>query len=144
MRRNGRSVISVPTATAGYDQLQLAESVYHLQDDEAVGILKNLQELVGETSEVYYYQNTRIKGSSLRTALNLYGMAINKFLGNSLIKRLEGTDFRSMEEVWSQLKPTSSAGRGEWLDLSGLILPREELDGLIEKVEEGKITCLSG
>ena len=119
MRRNGRSVISVPTATAGYDQLQLAESVYHLQDDEAVGILKNLQELVGETSEVYYYQNTRIKGSSLRTALNLYGMAINKFLGNSLIKRLEGTDFRSMEEVWSQLKPTSSAGRGEWLDLSG-------------------------
>ena len=87
-------------------ELQLAESVYHLQDDEAVGILKNLQELVGETSEVYYYQNTRIKGSSLRTALNLYGMAINKFLGNSLIKRLEGTDFRSMEEVWSQLKPT--------------------------------------
>lgn len=35
---------------------------------------------------------TRIKGSSLRTALDLYGMAINKFLGNSLIKRLEGTD----------------------------------------------------
>lgn len=56
---------------------------------KAVGILKNLQELVGETSEVYYYQNTRIKGSSLRTALDLYGMAINKFLGNSLIKRLE-------------------------------------------------------
>ena len=109
---------------------------------KAVGILKNLQELVGETSEVYYYQNTRIKGSSLRTALDLYGMAINKFLGNSLIKRLEGTDFCSMEEVWSQLKPTSSAGRGEWLDLSGLILPREELDRLIEKVEEGEITSL--
>lgn len=47
-----------------------------------------------------------------------------------------------MEEVWSQLKPTSSAGRGEWLDLSGLILPREELDRLIEKVEEGEITSL--
>ena len=109
---------------------------------KAVGILKNLQELVGETSEVYYYQNTRIKGSSLRTALDLYDMAINKFLGNSLIKRLEGTDFCSMDEVWAQLRPTSPAGRGEWLDLSGLILPREELDGLIEKVEEGEITSL--
>ena len=85
---------------------------------KAVGILKNLQELVGETSEVYYYQNTRIKGSSLRTALDLYGMAINKFLGNSLIKRLEGTDFCSMEEVWSQLKPTSSAGRGPAIFIS--------------------------
>ena len=31
---------------------------------------------------------------------------------------------------------------GEWLDLSGLILPREELDRLIEKVEEGEITSL--
>ena len=109
---------------------------------KAVGILKNLQELVGETSEVYYYQNTRIKGSSLRTALELYGMAINKFLGNSLIKRLEGTLFRSMDEVWAQLKPTSVEGRGEWLDLSGLILPREELDKLIQKIENGDIHSL--
>lgn len=109
---------------------------------KAVGILKNLQELVGETSEVYYYQNTRIKGSSLRTALELYGMAINKFLGNSLIKRLEGTLFRSMDEVWAQLKPTSAEGRGEWLDLSGLILPREELDKLIQRIENGDIHSL--
>ena len=28
---------------------------------KAVDILKNLQALVGETSEIYYYQNTRIK-----------------------------------------------------------------------------------
>ena len=57
---------------------------------KAVEVLKNLQALVGETSEIYYYQNTRIKGSSLRNGLALYGKAINKFLGNSLIKRLEG------------------------------------------------------
>ena len=109
---------------------------------KAVGILKNLQELVGETSEVYYYQNTRIKGSSLRTALELYGMAINKFLGNSLIKRLEGTAFHSMDEVWAQLKPTSAEGRGEWLDLSGLILPRKELDKLIGRIENEEIHSL--
>ena len=66
---------------------------------KAVDILKNLQALVGETSEIYYYQNTRIKGSSLRNALNFYGMAINKFFGNSLIKRLEGINFRSNEEI---------------------------------------------
>ena len=78
----------------------------------------------------------------MRTALELYGMAINKFLGNSLIKRLEGTLFRSMDEVWAQLKPTSVEGRGEWLDLSGLILPREELDKLIQKIENGDIHSL--
>ena len=109
---------------------------------KAVNILKSLQALVGETSDVYYYQNTRIKGSSLRTALGLYGMAINKFLGNSLIKRLETTRFQSMEEVWQQLKPTSIEGDGEWLDLAGLILPQKELEKQITMIENQKVDSL--
>ena len=109
---------------------------------KAVNILKSLQALVGETSDVYYYQNTRIKGSSLRTALGLYGMAINKFLGNSLIKRLEATRFQSMEEVWQQLKPTSIEGDGEWLDLAGLILPQKELEKQIAKIENQEVDSL--
>ena len=109
---------------------------------KAVNILKSLQALVGETSDVYYYQNTRIKGSSLRTALGLYGMAINKFLGNSLIKRLEATRFQSMEEVWQQLKPTSIEGEEEWLDLAGLILPQKELEKQIAKIENQEVDSL--
>ena len=109
---------------------------------KAVNILKSLQALVGETSDVYYYQNTRIKGSSLRTALGLYGMAINKFLGNSLIKRLEETRFQSMEEVWQQLKPTSIEGEEEWLDLAGLILPQKELEKQIAKIENQEVDSL--
>lgn len=104
---------------------------------KAVDILKNLQSLVGETSEIYYYQNTRIKSSSLQNGLKLYGMAINKFLGNSLIKRLEGTQFRSIEEVRSQLAPTMAEGSGEWVDMAGLIMPKDELDGLIDDIESG-------
>lgn len=110
---------------------------------KAIRILKDLQKLVGETSEIYYYQNTRIKGSSLQNALKLYDMAINKFLGNSLIKRLENTQFRSMEEVREQLRPTAAEGAGEWIDLAGLILPKDELEGLIVDIEEKKINSLS-
>ena len=109
---------------------------------KAVGILKNLQSLVGETSEIYYYQNARIKGSSLQNALKLYGMAINKFLGNSLIKRLEGTQFQNIEEVRKQLTPTAKEGTGEWVDLSGLILPKDQLNGLIEDIESHRINSL--
>lgn len=109
---------------------------------KAVDILKDLQNLVGETSEIYYYQNTRIKNSSLQNALRLYGMAINKFLGNSLIKRLEGTPFENIEEVRQQLVPTTREGTGEWVDLSGLILPKDQLDGLITDIEERQINSL--
>lgn len=118
-------------------------SPYTIQKmSRAMEILRDLQALVGETSEIYYYQNTRIKGSSLRTALELYGMAINKFLGNSLIKRLEKEIFPSMEAVWERLRPTEPEGTGEWLDLAGLILPKQMLDGLLEKVEEGSLSEL--
>lgn len=109
---------------------------------KAMDILKNLQALTGETSEVYYYQNTRIKGTSLRNGLKLYEMAIHKFLGNSLIKRLEGDAFASIDEVWQRLKPSEPCGSGEWLDLSGLILPRQSLDALLTDIEQDAVSKL--
>jgi carbonic anhydrase/acetyltransferase-like protein (isoleucine patch superfamily) len=109
----------------------------------AIEILRNLQAVSGETSEVYYYQNTRIKGSSLKRALTCYDIAIRKFMGNSIIKRLEGEAFRSVEEVRARLAPTEARGRGEWLDLSGLIIPKEALRGLFEEIESGRITALA-
>jgi hypothetical protein len=108
----------------------------------AVEILRNLQAVSGETSGVYYYQNTRIKGSSLRRALEYYGVAIRKFMGNSIIKRLEGGDFRSVDQVRQRLLPTEPGGRGEWIDLSGLFIPKEELEKLFADIENGVITTL--
>ena len=108
----------------------------------ALRILRDLQTIAGETSEVYYYHNSRIKGSSLRNALGYYDMAIRKFMGNSIIKRLEGVDFRSIDQVCKRLEPTETHGRGEWIDLSGLFLPKEALEGMFEDVERGHVTDL--
>jgi hypothetical protein len=80
----------------------------------------------------------RIKGSSLRNALGYYNMAVRKFMGNSIIKRLEGTDFSSIRQVRERLLPTENYGRGEWVDLSGLIVPKIALDDLIAQIENGK------
>ena len=52
-------------------------------------VLNSLRQVSGETSEEYAYQSARIKNSSLEKGLVLYAKAVNKFLGNSLIKRLE-------------------------------------------------------
>ncbi len=108
----------------------------------ALRILRDLQAIAGETSEVYYYHNSRIKGSSLRNAFEYYNMAIRKFMGNSIIKRLEGVDFRSIDEVRRRLEPTEPHGRGEWIDLSGLFMPKEALEAMFEEVEKGHITSL--
>jgi hypothetical protein len=56
---------------------------------------------------------------------------------------LEGQAFRSIEEVRECLRPTEPEGSGEWLDLSGLILPRRPLDEILAKIEKGEVTELS-
>ena len=105
-------------------------------------ILKDLQRLAGETSVVYSYQSTRIKNSSLTRGLELYDMAINKFLGNSIIKRLEGLVPTCDEEIRRRLKPETPTGMGDWCDLSGLIAPKSEVLRLIDDIEQGRIDCV--
>ena len=104
--------------------------------------LKNLRYASGELSDIYSFHSAKIRNSALVKGIRFYEIAIHKFLGNSVIKRLEGTTYCSMEEVWEQLRPTESKGSGEWLDLAGLILPREPLDALLQDIEQGEIASL--
>ena len=105
-------------------------------------VLKELKRVSGETSEIYSYQSAKIKNSSLNNGIRFYEIAINKFLGNSIIKRLEGLTFKSDEEIRQRLQPDTPIGLGEWVDISGLIAPKTEIDRLIDGVEAGDINQL--
>ncbi len=60
---------------------------------------------------------------------------IDKFLGNSLIKRLENIQFRSDSDLQKRLEPGESPGDGEWVDLAGLIAPQNVVDKLLDDIE---------
>jgi hypothetical protein len=106
-------------------------------------ILKELRESCGVTSESYPYQGTIIKNSSLHKGLNLYEMAINKFLGNSIIKRLEIVKWESIEQIRERLKPDfGTIGLGDWVDISGLFAPKTEIDKMILSIESGETTSI--
>ena len=107
-----------------------------------IDILTNLQATAGETSAIYTFQSCIITNSSLKRGLKLYDMVVHKFLGNSLIKRLEHIQFKSDEEIRARLQPQSTVGIGEWVDLSGLIAPKSEIDFLISQIESGEINTL--
>jgi hypothetical protein len=107
---------------------------------KGVAVLKNLQAISGETTDIYTYQNCSIKNSSLIKGIDLYNIAIYKFLGNSLINRLKGTKFSDIDEVRRQLKPNTQKGLGEWIDLSGLITPKNEIDILLQDIEANSIS----
>jgi len=107
---------------------------------KGVEVLKNLQKISGETTEIYTYQNCSIKNSSLLRGIDLYHIGIYKFLGNSLISRLKDKHFNTIEDIREILKPDTSVGSGEWIDLSGLIAPKTEIEQLMKKIEDQPIT----
>ncbi|NDW12561.1 DUF4954 family protein [Bacteroides sp. 214] len=109
---------------------------------KGIALLKDLSRISGETSELYSYQSAKIKSSSLRKGIELYNTAIHKFLGNSIIKRLEEIVFKSDEEIRARLKPDTEIGTGEWVDISGLIAPKSEIDKLLDGIENGNINRL--
>ena len=104
-----------------------------------VSILKELQRVSGMDSDAYTYQSGKIKSSSLRNGLKYYGMAIDKFLGNSLITRITGTEFSTIEELRAAFVPKAEYGEGDWVDISGLIAPKKAVSALLDDIQSGAL-----
>ncbi|MBQ8387131.1 MAG: DUF4954 family protein [Paludibacteraceae bacterium] len=103
-------------------------------------ILDELCAISGESTDVYGYKNCKIRNSSLRHGRELYRIGIQKFLGNSLISRLEHHTLRTMEDVRAVLRPDSEIGLGDWVDLAGMIAPKHAITTLLNEIEQGNHT----
>lgn len=106
-------------------------------------LLKSLRENSGAKSEYYTYDSMKINRQALERGIELYQTGINKFLGNSLIKRLEGAGTGSLSELRRRLAPECDAGKGEWIDVAGLIAPQDEIDDLLGKIDSGEVRTLN-
>ncbi|MBR4565102.1 MAG: DUF4954 family protein [Paludibacteraceae bacterium] len=103
-------------------------------------VLNELQALSGENTEVYGYKNCKIRNSSLRHGRELYTIGIQKFLGNSLISRLEKSEWHTLDDIHALLRPDTEIGLGDWVDMAGLIAPRSEVTRLADEIEQGRLT----
>lgn len=102
-------------------------------------VLQELQMLSGKKTDIYGYNNCKIRNSSLLHGIELYTIGIDKFLGNSLISRIEKNgDIHSLEDLRRALRADSEVGLGDWVDLSGLIAPHSEVKRLLGDIEQGK------
>lgn len=109
---------------------------------EGRDLLLKLKSVAGAVSSSYAYNNMLIKGPSLEKGIDMYQIGIDKFLGNSLIKRLENIQFRSDRDLQERLVPGDSPGDGEWVDLAGLITPLNLVDKLLDDIESGNVASL--
>ena len=103
-----------------------------------ISVLERLKALSGATSDTYAYQSARITNSALEKGIGYYRLAIDKFLGNSLISRLEKTPPGA--PLAERLRPASDTGLGDWIDLAGLIAPHSCVSAILNDIESGAIS----
>lgn len=107
-----------------------------------IALLKDLQKVSGYTSDLYSFQSGKIRRSSLEKGLVYYAQAIDKFLGNSLISRIQKSEFSDLTSLRKALKPSTETGLGDWVDAGGMIAPKSEVDRVLDDLESGRIHCV--
>jgi len=105
-------------------------------------LLERLKATSGPMTEYYSYNNVLIKHDALERGIEFYRIGADKFLGNCLLKRLEGKKMETMEQLRGLLKPETDVGRGEWVDLAGLLAPVEIVNKALDEIENGAIGSL--
>ena len=93
-------------------------------------ILEELQVASGEEQSKYYYHEYVINGSSLRKGIKYYDIALRIYMGAVLKRQLK----KGPLEL-----PQTTVGKGNWIDLSGLLLPESEEQRLIEDIKSGAL-----
>ena len=106
-------------------------------------ILMELLSASGDTAPFYTYHGMVIKNSALYRGISLYEKAIWKFLGNSLISRIQRNIMNTIQDIPDALKKDTPLGSGcRWLDLTGMICPSDAINQLIDAIENGGIHSL--
>jgi len=106
-------------------------------------ILLELLNASGETAPVYAYRGMIIKNSALIRGIALYEKALWKFLGNSMITRIQRKPINDIEDVHDALRKDTPLGGGcRWLDLTGMICPSEAINHLLDAIENGGVHSL--
>ncbi len=102
--------------------------------------LDNLRYASGELTDVYSFHSTKITNNALTKGIWFYNTGIRKFLGNSLIKRLENLPAGASDaQMQALLAPDTEVGHGYWVDIAGLIAPKSEVERLLEDIEAGRV-----
>jgi len=107
-----------------------------------IKLLDELERTAGLTAERFAFQTMTIDARALRKGRSLYRLAIDKFMGNSVIHRLGTEPVADAAELSCRLAPTHPAGKGRWVDVCGMFAPKSEIDALCDAIAAGEIRSL--
>ena len=96
-------------------------------------ILEALRQAGGDNVSSYNYHEYIINATSLRKGIKYYDIALRIYMG-AVLKRAVKGGFLGV--------PKTDIGRGDWNDLSGLLLPATEEQRLIDDIKNGNVESI--
>lgn len=104
-----------------------------------IDILERLKDASGHRADNYGYKKAIIRNAALFKGIRYYQTGIVKFLGNSLISRIQNADISTDEALREALRPNSAIGSGQWVDIAGLITPSSAIESICDDMTSGVI-----
>lgn len=109
----------------------------------SLDVLLELYEKASKKQETVFYKGIRIKRLMLKSTRKFYETAVNIFLGDQVIKRLEKIDGSpGLESIRKAFAPGSGDIPEKWLDLSGMIASEQAVQRLLADITSGTANTL--
>ena len=101
-------------------------------------ILGDLYRTTERKQEYVTYNGIRIKRLLLRTGKRYYAMALNKYFGDVLVKRVHNKEPGSLREIF-EYDSQGIEEESEWVDAAGLICSKKRLEHVTAGIENGEL-----
>ena len=109
---------------------------------KGLDLLLNLQPTQMNTSKDVVCNNLHFNASALSKGIEYYTIAIKKFLGDCLIEKLKTSKSNSASDFLQMIESANDLGTGKWLDIAGLLVPEECINGLLDDIENDNLRTL--
>ncbi len=91
----------------------------------------------GDTREISR-NGLRIKEKSAKQGMEWYRLALDRYLGEQLIRQLEAHEDTPSDGLCDALRPRVACG-DRWEDVGGMLAPMDEIDGVMKAVASGLV-----
>lgn len=88
------------------------------------------------------YGGCLVSQSSIVKGLAKYEAALKFYMGNVIVERIEDAAPVYAENIAEALRPEFSVGSGDWVDMAGLLAPKEEVAAVLDDIENGTLQSL--
>jgi hypothetical protein len=107
---------------------------------DAISLLNDFGQKTDKKTEYVNFKGLKLHRLVLKTTRKYYEMAVKVFIGQEVVKRLDGLDSNnSFTEIKSLLSATESEGAGKWMDISGLFVPVTKIVELMTAVKSSEL-----